>query len=165
MRSARVASSRRTRSSISGTRMSSASTIRRVRMLSLGFGAVATGFRDVGVLDMIFPTPYVEYGNRDEGGFRTVAKIAAIERIFSGRGHPAPLVLRPESPQFQGSGMQTVELMTMNVQTSLTDRAAALAGVRRDIAEACREAGRDPAGVTLVAISKTFAADAIVPVI
>jgi len=52
-----------------------------------------------------------------------------------------------------------------NVQTLLTDRAEALAAVRRDIAEACREAGRAPSDVTLVAISKTFAADAIVPVI
>ena len=33
------------------------------------------------------------------------------------------------------------------------------------IARACREASRDPATVTLVAVSKTFAADAIDPVI
>jgi PLP dependent protein len=37
--------------------------------------------------------------------------------------------------------------------------------VREEIARACREAGRDPAGVTLVAVSKTFAAEAIEPVI
>ncbi len=40
-----------------------------------------------------------------------------------------------------------------------------LAAVRAEIAAACREAGRDPAAVTLVAVSKTFGADAIVPVI
>jgi pyridoxal phosphate enzyme (YggS family) len=40
-----------------------------------------------------------------------------------------------------------------------------LPGVREQIARACREAGRDPAGVTLVAVSKTFAVDAIEPVI
>jgi pyridoxal phosphate enzyme (YggS family) len=40
-----------------------------------------------------------------------------------------------------------------------------LATVRQEIARACREAGRDPAEVTLVAVSKTFAADAIEPVI
>ncbi len=40
-----------------------------------------------------------------------------------------------------------------------------LAAVRQDIARACRDAGRDPGSVTLVAISKTFAADAIAPVI
>jgi pyridoxal phosphate enzyme (YggS family) len=40
-----------------------------------------------------------------------------------------------------------------------------LAAVRQEIARACREAGRDPAAVTLVAVSKTFAAEAIVPVI
>jgi len=37
--------------------------------------------------------------------------------------------------------------------------------VRADIARACKGAGRDPAGVTLIAVSKTFAADAIEPVI
>ncbi len=42
---------------------------------------------------------------------------------------------------------------------------AALARVRADIAEACRDAHRDPAAVHLVAISKTFDADAIRPVI
>jgi hypothetical protein len=40
-----------------------------------------------------------------------------------------------------------------------------IAVVRAEIARACRDAGRDPATVTLVAISKTFAADAIEPVI
>jgi pyridoxal phosphate enzyme (YggS family) len=40
-----------------------------------------------------------------------------------------------------------------------------LAGVHHDIEAACRDARRDPSSVTLVAISKTFAADAIVPVI
>lgn len=40
-----------------------------------------------------------------------------------------------------------------------------LPGVREKIARACREAGRDPTGVTLVAVSKTFAAEAIEPVI
>lgn len=43
--------------------------------------------------------------------------------------------------------------------------ANALARVRGEIAQACREAGRDPAGVTLVAVSKTFDAPAIEPVI
>ncbi len=40
-----------------------------------------------------------------------------------------------------------------------------LARVRAEIARACAEAGRDPAAVTLVAISKTFDAPAIEPVI
>jgi len=44
-------------------------------------------------------------------------------------------------------------------------RAGGLAAVRAEIARACRDAGRDPAGVTLVAISKTFGAEAIEPVI
>jgi len=40
-----------------------------------------------------------------------------------------------------------------------------LAEVRRRMTQACAEAGRDPAGVTLVAVSKTFGAEAIAPVI
>lgn len=40
-----------------------------------------------------------------------------------------------------------------------------LATVREDIARACRDAGRDAGSVTLVAVAKTFAADAIEPVI
>jgi PLP dependent protein len=42
---------------------------------------------------------------------------------------------------------------------------AALAAVNADIARACAECGRNPATVTLIAISKTFGADEIVPVI
>jgi PLP dependent protein len=44
-------------------------------------------------------------------------------------------------------------------------RPAGIVTVREEIAAACRDAGRDPATVTLVAVSKTFSADAIVPVI
>jgi len=43
--------------------------------------------------------------------------------------------------------------------------ASGLADVTREIERACREAGRDPAGVTLVAVSKTFGPAAIEPVI
>ena len=42
---------------------------------------------------------------------------------------------------------------------------AALTDVKRQIADACREANRDPDEVTLIAVSKTFSADAIEPVI
>jgi PLP dependent protein len=37
--------------------------------------------------------------------------------------------------------------------------------VRAEITRACRDAGRDPAAVTLLAVSKTFGAEAIEPVI
>src|SRR5262245_39152716 len=40
-----------------------------------------------------------------------------------------------------------------------------LAAVHAEIARACRDASRDPGSVTLVAVSKTFGADAIEPVI
>jgi len=46
-----------------------------------------------------------------------------------------------------------------------TTSAVSLARVRAEIAAACAEAGRDPASVTLIAVSKTFPADAIEPVI
>ncbi|MDE2375903.1 YggS family pyridoxal phosphate-dependent enzyme [Bradyrhizobium sp.] len=41
----------------------------------------------------------------------------------------------------------------------------ALAAVEREVARACADARRDRASVTLIAVSKTFAADAISPVI
>ncbi len=45
------------------------------------------------------------------------------------------------------------------------NRDTGLAAVREGIARACRDVGRDPAGVTLVAVAKTFGAEAIEPVI
>jgi pyridoxal phosphate enzyme (YggS family) len=47
----------------------------------------------------------------------------------------------------------------------MTDSAAGLLAVCREIERACRDAKRDPAAVTLVAVSKTFEAGAIEPVI
>ena len=44
-------------------------------------------------------------------------------------------------------------------------QAEGLVAVRAEIARACKDAGRDPAGVTLIAVSKTFGAEAIEPVI
>src|SRR6202142_4276243 len=41
----------------------------------------------------------------------------------------------------------------------------ALASVEHDIVRACNEARRDRASVTLIAVSKTFAADVIAPVV
>ena len=46
-----------------------------------------------------------------------------------------------------------------------TTTSTGLAAVRQEIERACREASRDPASVTLVAVSKTFDADAIEPII
>jgi PLP dependent protein len=57
-----------------------------------------------------------------------------------------------------GLRLHVDEVETMN-------RAGGLATVRGDIARACRDAGRDPDSVTLVAIAKTFGAAAIEPVI
>jgi hypothetical protein len=51
------------------------------------------------------------------------------------------------------------------VTSAGSDAGYRLDAVRRDIAAACRDAGRDPASVTLVAVSKTFGADVVRPVI
>jgi pyridoxal phosphate enzyme (YggS family) len=53
----------------------------------------------------------------------------------------------------------------MSETHELHDVARSLARVRGEIAAACREAARAPDSVTLIAVSKTFAADAIDPVI
>jgi pyridoxal phosphate enzyme (YggS family) len=53
----------------------------------------------------------------------------------------------------------------MTDSTTMADSADALAHVQAEIAAACREAGRAPSSVTLVAVSKTFPAEAIEPVI
>ena len=55
--------------------------------------------------------------------------------------------------------------MTDDTAQSAGGLARGLAKVRAEIARACRDAGRDPASVTLIAVSKTFEADAIAPVI
>ena len=51
--------------------------------------------------------------------------------------------------------------MSMTTQAATTG----IDAVRHEIARACGEAGRDPASVTLVAVTKTFDAEAIAPVI
>src|SRR5579871_5509566 len=49
--------------------------------------------------------------------------------------------------------------------TTHYDPVTALGDVRRDIEVACRDAGRPPESVTLLAVSKTYGAEAIEPVI
>src|SRR5260370_33020422 len=46
-----------------------------------------------------------------------------------------------------------------------TDAPSRLKAVLQDIAQACAKARRDPAEVTLVAVSKTFGSNAIAPVL
>jgi pyridoxal phosphate enzyme (YggS family) len=55
--------------------------------------------------------------------------------------------------------------MIQDLPHAIADPAAGLAAVRADIARACRDGARDPAEVTLVAVSKTHAAEIIEPVI
>ncbi len=51
------------------------------------------------------------------------------------------------------------------MSSSPSGAAERLAAVRRKIEAAAREAGRDPASVTLIAVSKTFEGEAIRPVL
>src|SRR3954465_1266197 len=51
------------------------------------------------------------------------------------------------------------------VETVTAPLPGGLAAVEQEIARACRESGRDRASVALIAVSKTFEADAITPVI
>lgn len=53
----------------------------------------------------------------------------------------------------------------MSFLSSIATPAAALDQVKREVAQACRDAGRDPASVTLIAVSKTFSVEVIEPVI
>lgn len=53
----------------------------------------------------------------------------------------------------------------MTPKTEMTGAVARLAETEAKIAAAAREAGRDPAGVKLIAVSKTFEADEIRPVL
>ena len=46
-----------------------------------------------------------------------------------------------------------------------TDSSSGLAAVEREIARACQDAGRDRSAVQLIAVSKTFGAEAITPVL
>src|SRR3954447_12413526 len=57
-----------------------------------------------------------------------------------------------------GSGVMDGRMTTATLSSGLVT-------VRAEIEHACREASRDPSGVTLVAVSKTFFADAIEPVL
>ena len=56
-------------------------------------------------------------------------------------------------------------IRTQDQAQDKADAPSRLAAVRQGIAEACAQARRDPAEVTLVAVSKTFAAEAIAPVL
>jgi pyridoxal phosphate enzyme (YggS family) len=47
----------------------------------------------------------------------------------------------------------------------MTPTVTGIDAVRQEIARACREAGRDPGGVTLIAVTKTFNETAIAPVL
>src|SRR5579871_5115585 len=60
---------------------------------------------------------------------------------------------------------RVADMMTENSPAVTLHSPTALDAVEQEIARACAEAKRDRASVTLIAVSKTFDADAIVPVI
>src|SRR5277367_5541891 len=79
-----------------------------------------------------------------------------VEDTFQelGKVRPTAVDLRPEHD------------MTSEHSTAVTSHSPnALADVEREIARACTEAKRERASVTLIAVSKTFDAGAITPVI
>src|SRR5215210_5051824 len=63
------------------------------------------------------------------------------------------------------NGLSPVEGRAEPFVTDPADSVARLHAVRAQIARAARDFGRDPAGITLVAVSKTFPAEAIEPVL
>jgi PLP dependent protein len=75
------------------------------------------------------------------------------------------LRMRPGSPGLMALALPAPGCYASPVSVHTSTQAAGLEAVRQEIARACRDAGRDPASVTLVAVSKTFAADAIEPAI
>jgi len=58
-----------------------------------------------------------------------------------------------------------IDVISDHGPRQVTDLASGLFAVEQEIARACREARRERSSVTLVAVSKTFSADVIVPVI
>src|SRR5260221_6386109 len=69
--------------------------------------------------------------------------------------------IRPTTRRLRPAGDMTSE----NADAVTTHSPNALASVEQEIARACGDARRERSSVTLIAVSKTFAADAIVPVI
>src|SRR5215213_3440847 len=63
------------------------------------------------------------------------------------------------------NGLSPVEGRAEPFLTDPADSVARLHGVRAEIVRAARDSGRDPRTITLVAVSKTFPADAIEPVL
>lgn len=57
------------------------------------------------------------------------------------------------------------DVISHRAPRQLTDSASGLFAVEQEIARACKDARREPSSVTLVAVSKTFNAQTIVPVI
>jgi pyridoxal phosphate enzyme (YggS family) len=58
-----------------------------------------------------------------------------------------------------------IDVISDHGPRQVTDLASGLFAVEQEIARACKEARRERSSVTLVAVSKTFSADVIVPVI
>src|SRR5580704_11402978 len=103
--------------------------------------------------------------------FRLVADETDVRHL---RPLPAPKLRRMVEDAFQQLrkiGPTSVDLrpehdMTSDTSPAVTSHSpSALAAVEQEIARACKDAGRDRASVTLIAVSKTFASDAIAPVI
>jgi PLP dependent protein len=79
-----------------------------------------------------------------------------VERAFPEPGKIRTTTVKPWA----------IDLMTLPKPPAVTSHSPnALGAVEQEIARACRDANRDRASVTLIAVSKTFDAGAITPVI
>jgi PLP dependent protein len=85
------------------------------------------------------------------GGMPGSLRSPAMTRASTGRGR-----------SFEVAARETLRYSQRMIAAESTTR---LEHVRAEIARACRDAGRDPAEVTLIAVSKTLAPEQIEPVI
>src|ERR1700675_2015761 len=85
---------------------------------------------------------------------------------MQGRGQGSRRLSRNRENWNYPVNLRPMEDMAPQTSSPITPHLpSGLATVEQEIARACKEARRDPAPVTLIAVSKAFDADAIVPVI
>ena len=95
--------------------------------------------------DILVPYPRAEYKKGVQEAFLEIRKNGTIKKI--------------------GDSTDDIDMTSEGSSPLTAHLPTGLSAVEEDIARACKEARRDRASVTLVAVSKTFNADAIVPVI
>src|SRR6266403_3445621 len=135
----RASSSERARSSISGATRITASNANRARIprSCLSFALLRLKL----TRDIFAPDPTCKVGGRVQEAFPELGKIRTTGKFTTDD-------MVPENP--------------LPISARLPN---GLSAVEHEIVRACKHARRDPASVTLIAVSKTFDAGAITPVI